>query len=257
MPPSKSGASLSNIEIAQHAKMKPIVALAKERLGIPEEHLSPFGHYKAKISLDYCTHLGQPQERQAHTRHGHLPHPGGRRQDDDDGRPRRRAEPHRQEGDHLSARTGARPGLRHERRRGRRRLRPGRADGGHQPPLHRRLLRDRAREQPARGADRQSHPSRQRGGLRRAPHRLASRRRLQRSGTARHHDWPRRARQRLPAPGRLRHRRRFRSDGDLLPRDEHSRTSRSGSARSSSATRATTSRSSRATSRRTARWRRS
>ena len=55
MPPSKG--SLSNIEIAQHAKMKPIVPLAKERLGIPEEHLSPFGHYKAKISLDYCTHL--------------------------------------------------------------------------------------------------------------------------------------------------------------------------------------------------------
>ena len=55
MPPSKG--SLSNIEIAQQAKMKPIVPLAKERLGIPEEHLSPYGHYKAKISLDYCTHL--------------------------------------------------------------------------------------------------------------------------------------------------------------------------------------------------------
>ncbi len=55
MPPSKG--SLSNIEIAQQAKMKPIVPLAKERLGIPEEHLSPFGHFKAKISLDYCTHL--------------------------------------------------------------------------------------------------------------------------------------------------------------------------------------------------------
>ena len=55
MPPSKG--SLSNIEIAQHAKMKPIVPLAKERLGIPEEHLSPYGHYKAKVSLDYCTHL--------------------------------------------------------------------------------------------------------------------------------------------------------------------------------------------------------
>ena len=55
MPPSKG--SLSNIEIAQQAKMKPIVPLAKERLGIPEEHLAPYGHYKAKVSLDYCTHL--------------------------------------------------------------------------------------------------------------------------------------------------------------------------------------------------------
>src|SRR5215813_8614595 len=55
MPPTKG--SLSNIEIAQQAKMKPIVPLAKERLGIPEEHLSPYGHYKAKVSLDYCTQL--------------------------------------------------------------------------------------------------------------------------------------------------------------------------------------------------------
>jgi formate--tetrahydrofolate ligase len=55
MPPSKG--SLSNIEIAQRARMKPIVPLATERLGIPEEHLSPYGHYKAKVSLDYCTHL--------------------------------------------------------------------------------------------------------------------------------------------------------------------------------------------------------
>jgi formate--tetrahydrofolate ligase len=55
MPPSKG--SLSNIEIAQQAKMKPIIPLAQERLGISEQHLSPYGHYKAKVSLDYCTRL--------------------------------------------------------------------------------------------------------------------------------------------------------------------------------------------------------
>ena len=55
------GGALSNIEIAQQAKMKPIVPLAVERLGIPAEHLQPFGHYKAKISLDYCSQLdGRP-----------------------------------------------------------------------------------------------------------------------------------------------------------------------------------------------------
>ncbi|HEX9474970.1 MAG TPA: formate--tetrahydrofolate ligase [Steroidobacteraceae bacterium] len=43
----------SNIEIAQQAKMRPIVQLAKERLGIAEEHLEPYGRFKAKISLDY------------------------------------------------------------------------------------------------------------------------------------------------------------------------------------------------------------
>ena len=47
----------SNIEIAQSAKLKPIVPLARERLGIPEEHLEPYGHYKAKISLDYLAKL--------------------------------------------------------------------------------------------------------------------------------------------------------------------------------------------------------
>ncbi len=37
--------------------MKPIVPLAAERLGIPAEQLQPYGHYKAKLSLDYCAKL--------------------------------------------------------------------------------------------------------------------------------------------------------------------------------------------------------
>ena len=40
---------LSDIEIAQQATMKRITPLAAERLGIGEEHLEPYGHYKAKI----------------------------------------------------------------------------------------------------------------------------------------------------------------------------------------------------------------
>jgi formate--tetrahydrofolate ligase len=47
----------TNIEIAQQAKMLPIVPLARERLGIPEESLSPYGRYKAKISLDFIETL--------------------------------------------------------------------------------------------------------------------------------------------------------------------------------------------------------
>ncbi len=43
----------TNIEIAQRAKMRPILALAKDRLGIPEEYLEPYGRFKAKIALDY------------------------------------------------------------------------------------------------------------------------------------------------------------------------------------------------------------
>jgi formate--tetrahydrofolate ligase len=58
MPAEKSGGvPLSNIDIAQHAKMKPIVPLAMERLGIPDKHLHAYGPYKAKLSLDYCEHL--------------------------------------------------------------------------------------------------------------------------------------------------------------------------------------------------------
>src|SRR6201987_1890576 len=47
----------SNIEIAQRAKLRPTVPLARERLGIPEESLEPYGHYKAKGSLDYVAQL--------------------------------------------------------------------------------------------------------------------------------------------------------------------------------------------------------
>src|SRR5579863_1118713 len=47
----------SNIEIAQRARLKPIAPLARERLGIPEESLEPYGHYKAKVSLDYLAKL--------------------------------------------------------------------------------------------------------------------------------------------------------------------------------------------------------
>jgi formate--tetrahydrofolate ligase len=50
----------SDIEIAQKARMKPILEIAK-KLGIPEDAISPFGHYKAKISLDYIESLkGRP-----------------------------------------------------------------------------------------------------------------------------------------------------------------------------------------------------
>jgi len=47
----------SDIEIAQAAKMQRIAAVAREKLGIPEEHLEPYGHYKAKVSLKYLETL--------------------------------------------------------------------------------------------------------------------------------------------------------------------------------------------------------
>src|SRR5687767_130065 len=49
--------ALSDIEIAQAAKMQRIAAVAREKLGIAEEHLEPYGHYKAKVSLKYLETL--------------------------------------------------------------------------------------------------------------------------------------------------------------------------------------------------------
>jgi formate--tetrahydrofolate ligase len=48
---------LTDIAIAQAATLKRIAPLARERLGIPDEHLEPYGHYKAKVSLDYLDSL--------------------------------------------------------------------------------------------------------------------------------------------------------------------------------------------------------
>ncbi len=48
---------MSDIEIAQKAKMLPVIDLARDRLGIPAEHLDPYGHYKAKLSLEYIDGL--------------------------------------------------------------------------------------------------------------------------------------------------------------------------------------------------------
>ena len=47
----------SDIEIAQAAKLQPIVELARERLGIPGDALQPYGRYKAKIALDHLDAL--------------------------------------------------------------------------------------------------------------------------------------------------------------------------------------------------------
>ncbi len=47
----------SDIEIAQAARMIPIVELARDRLGVPADALVPYGHYKAKVALPYLESL--------------------------------------------------------------------------------------------------------------------------------------------------------------------------------------------------------
>jgi formate--tetrahydrofolate ligase len=48
---------LSDIEIAQLATPKRIIPLAAEKLGIPDEVLEPYGHFKAKVDLAYLDNL--------------------------------------------------------------------------------------------------------------------------------------------------------------------------------------------------------
>jgi formate--tetrahydrofolate ligase len=48
---------LSDIEIARQARLQRITHMAQERLGIPDEHLVPYGHHKAKLSLRYIDGL--------------------------------------------------------------------------------------------------------------------------------------------------------------------------------------------------------
>ena len=53
--------ALRNIDIAQQAKMRPILQVATDRLGIPADSLEPYGRFKAKVSLDYVRQLsGRP-----------------------------------------------------------------------------------------------------------------------------------------------------------------------------------------------------
>ena len=47
----------SDIDIAQRATLQRITQLAAARLGIADEHLVPYGHFKAKLSLDYLASL--------------------------------------------------------------------------------------------------------------------------------------------------------------------------------------------------------
>lgn len=52
----------TDIDIAQNATLKRIIDIAKNRLGIDDQFLEPFGHYKAKVSLDFVHSLADRPE---------------------------------------------------------------------------------------------------------------------------------------------------------------------------------------------------
>ena len=167
-------------------------------------------------------HAEGQARRQAGPRHRDQPHARGRGQDHDHRGPRRRAERSIGKKAMICLREPSLgPGVRHEGRRGRRRLCAGGADGGHQPPLHRRLQRHPlANNLLAAMIDNHIHHGNELGfDVRRITWKrvLDMNDRALREITV----GPRRPGQRLPARGRLRHRRRLGSDGDLLPRHQH------------------------------------
>src|SRR5471030_303827 len=57
MPASQHQSPKSDIEISQTAKKRLIMDVAKEKLGIAAENLEPYGHYKAKVSMDFVKSL--------------------------------------------------------------------------------------------------------------------------------------------------------------------------------------------------------
>jgi formate--tetrahydrofolate ligase len=56
---------MTDIEIARQVKLKRILDLVKEKVQIDERYIEPYGHYKAKLSLDYLDTLGDRRD-------GHL-----------------------------------------------------------------------------------------------------------------------------------------------------------------------------------------
>ena len=146
----------SDLEIARETKLRPIGEIAA-KLDIHRRCAGALWPPQGQDRHRLHQVAGGPPRRRAGACHRHQPDPGGRGQDHHHGRPRRRAEPHRLARGDLPARAVAGAELRHEGRRGRRRLFAGGADGPDQPALHRRFPRHHLGQQPAGRDDRQPH----------------------------------------------------------------------------------------------------
>ena len=119
----------------------------------------------------------------------------------------------------MPARTVDGPGLGHQGWRQRRRLRPGGAHGGVQPPFQRRLPRGGGRPQPARGGARRVDLPRQRAEHRPAVDHLAAHHGHERPRAAQHRGGPGRQGARGSPAGRLRDRRGLRDHGGVRARE--------------------------------------
>ena len=202
----------SSLEIAQEATLRPIAEIAEE-LGLQPDEYDLYGQVQGQGRPVGRGPARGPARRKARLRHRDHADEGRRGQDDDLRLAHAGARPHRPAGGALPARGLARPRLRDQGRRGRRRLRAGRPHGGPEPPLHRGHPRDRGGQQPARGHARGAPPAREQARHRPALDQLAALRRHQRPRAPADHGRARRARERLPARDRVRHHRGLRGHG--------------------------------------------
>ena len=151
---------MTDIEIAQAHEMKKIVDVAA-KAGIDEKHLELYGNYKAKLDLTEIRKL--PRKAKLILVTAISPTPAGEGKTTTSvGLADAPATSSARTSMVAPARALSRPRVRRQGRRCRRRLRPGRPHGGHQPALHRRLPRHRRGQQPAGRHARQPHPAGQR-----------------------------------------------------------------------------------------------
>ena len=141
MPASQHQNPKSDIEISQTAKKRLILDVAKEKLGIAAENLDPYGHYKAKVSMEFVKSLKDKKNGKLILVTAISPTPAG------EGKTTTTvgltdALQHIGKKAMMCLREPSLgPVVRHEGRRRRRRLRASHPDGRHQSPFHRRLPR--------------------------------------------------------------------------------------------------------------------
>ena len=199
-------AYLSDIEIAQQAEMEPIAEVAK-RLDIDADDLELYGKYKAKVSFDLWEKVKDNEDGKLILVTAITPTPAGEGKTTTSvglaqalaklGKKVTLALREPSLGPVFGVKGGAAGG-------GYSQVVPGRPDGRHQHPLHRRLPRHHLGAQPSRRDARQLRPAGQPAEHRPAPHSLQARPRHERPRAPQHSHRPRRQGRRCAAPGRAR-----------------------------------------------------
>ncbi len=202
----------SGLEIAQEAELRPITEIAASA-GIPDDVLEPFGRYRAKVDLSILDRLADRPDGKLIITTAITPTKAGEGKTTTSisltqgmgkiGKDVLLCLREPSMGPVFGIKGGG-TGWR---------LRAGRPDGGHQPPLQRRLPRRHGRPQPAGVGARRVALLREPAGDRRHQHHVAADARRQRARAPVHRHRPRREDARRPARERVRDHRRVRGDG--------------------------------------------